>query len=930
KAPLPAAAKPNSVRVASQESVDALSCKVDAVMAMLSDVRALLQTLSLANPPPAPTSLAPTLDVARVVYESCSRVISDRAEYEDKETRAVVIGHKENLKEGAAADEKLIADLVQYSGSDAVKKAWDEKKISHHRHPPDRPPGTRPLKISCPDKTTRDALLSGIRGKPGRPSPFKDSLAFIRKDLTPTQLSLEKEARAEAMRRNLEARMIVCGVRDFTLINYRTPRPLPPRYGLSRTSKTSSADLPYPGHSGTPSSAPSAASIPSTPDPAAIAPSRTDHVTTSHSLVRSTHNRSILSTRHSRNSPVSVFYANARSIRCKSPQLSFLIASHEYRIICISETWLDNSDSDSLLVGGFPDFLPFRCDRVTSADYGRGGGVACLVHNSLNPILISTFSSPLVESCVVDIHLDYSPSLPYRKIRFFTIYRSPSAPNDSLIQLLLNLETHISVDFPCILIGDFNFPNVDWPSLSSPNQNDLLDFVSDHHFNQFVSFPSRLNSYLDLLFCNENIICNVSPATALSDHLSVTFDLRIPRPPQNVCAPSRNYRLADWISINDCIHFHDWTHALSNRDTHQSYTYFVAFLNNVLDTFVPLSKPSPFSRYPRTLKIIYGKCKTLTRVAPNSRACAIMTQRFNSALNRFHCSLENRIVMSSNPKLFYNYCKEKLSTPKTTPSGIVDSDGSVLTSNDQKCVAFEKFFSSVFSPPQSSPLPLPSPSFIFDLPSISYVDVICALSKLAPKVNVTPDTIPSIVLSRCRLSVVSPLLTIFNKSLLTSQPSNDPSKCIIKDLGVHFSPSLSFSSHISKIISKAHVRCSLPPISYKHRLHELNLMTLERRRFIIDILFLHSIIHSRYSLDISSLLTRAPLTRPLRNAHPLRISLPFIPNNSCSTLVSRTMSIWNALPIEYVSSSHSVFSSYIRSQPPTFYPPSIIATRLDL
>jgi hypothetical protein len=231
--------------------------------------------------------------------------------------------------------------------------------------------------------------------------------------------------------------------------------------------------------------------------------------------------------------------------------------------------------------------------------------------------------------------------------------------------------------------------------------------------------------------------------------------------------------------------------------------------------------------------------------------------------------------------------------------------------------------------------------------------------------------------------------TINNVTL--TEPSNDPSKCIVKDLGVHFSPSLSFSLHINKIVSKArsksnlifksfrsnslelylrsykafilpyleycsiiwnpvhsvaltkelervqrdftrrmYVRCSLPPISYKHRLCELRLMTLERRRFIIDLSFLHSIIHNRYSLDVSSLLTRAPLTRSLRNAHPLRISLPFIPSNSSSTLVSRTLSIWNNLPLECVSSSMNVFSSYIRSQPPNFYPPSIIATWLDL
>ncbi|KAF8366241.1 hypothetical protein PRIPAC_84070, partial [Pristionchus pacificus] len=41
--------------------------------------------------------------------------------------------------------------------------------------------------------------------------------------------------------------------------------------------------------------------------------------------------------------------------------------------------------------------------------------------------------------------------------------------------------------------------------------------------------------------------------------------------------------------------------------------------------------------------------------------------------------------------------------------------------------------------------------------------------KLAPKVNVTPDRIPSVVLSKFKLSITSPLVIIYNKSLLTSQ-----------------------------------------------------------------------------------------------------------------------------------------------------------------
>uniref|UniRef100_A0A8R1UQX0 Endo/exonuclease/phosphatase domain-containing protein n=1 Tax=Pristionchus pacificus TaxID=54126 RepID=A0A8R1UQX0_PRIPA len=501
-------------------------------------------------------------------------------------------------------------------------------------------------------------------------------------------------------------------------------------------------------------------------------------------------------------------------------------------------------------------------------------------------------------------------SLPYRKLRVITVYRSPSSPPESFTSFLEFISPLMSQQFPCILVGDFNYPNIDWPSLSSPTNEDIIDFACDHHLMQLVTFPTRLLRCLDLVFCNSAVVCNLSPSVPLSDHLSLIFDLCIPPPPSRLHSPSRMYRHANWNSINDHIFNHDWTVALNALDTNSAYEYFVRFVNNLLDAFVPLSKPTHHSRYPRTLKILYGKCATLVRLAPNSVQCITMTSRFNKAFLNYHCFVETQIVSSRNSKAFYTLCNDRIKSPKTTPSGLIDSKGTVLLTNDEKCLAFSSFFSSAFAVPQQSPLPLPSPSLIFDLSVISHADILCALRTLSPKINVSPDQIPSIVLAKCKFSIVSPLAIIFNKSLLTSQyhinniPLIPPSdkKLFVKDLGVFFTPSLSFSEHINKFISKSRSK---------------------NRRTMIDLSFVHSILHKRTLLDTSSLLYLSPLSRPLRNSHNLRITLPFLPPSSHSTLLEPLLYGIHCPPPQYHLEVTPSAYSYRPNHPPSSLIPKL-------
>ena len=74
--------------------------------------------------------------------------------------------------------------------------------------------------------------------------------------------------------------------------------------------------------------------------------------------------------------PLKCIYFNARSIRNKLSSLNFLLEFQSPDILILSETWLTEDDSDSLL-SFHSAYTVHRCDRVLGSA-GEGGGLLFL------------------------------------------------------------------------------------------------------------------------------------------------------------------------------------------------------------------------------------------------------------------------------------------------------------------------------------------------------------------------------------------------------------------------------------------------------------------------------------------------------------------------------------------------------------------------
>ena len=121
------------------------------------------------------------------------------------------------------------------------------------------------------------------------------------------------------------------------------------------------------------------------------------------------------------------------------------------------------------------------------------------------------------------------------QILYFALYieyRPPECPEQSFKSCTSFISDYcdsVSDDFELNILGDFNFPRVNWsshtvlPGDSESEQRStklLFDFMSDYLCDQVITEPTRLDRTLDLYLTNsEELITHVScSSTPLSDH----------------------------------------------------------------------------------------------------------------------------------------------------------------------------------------------------------------------------------------------------------------------------------------------------------------------------------------------------------------------------------------------------------------------------
>ncbi len=144
------------------------------------------------------------------------------------------------------------------------------------------------------------------------------------------------------------------------------------------------------------------------------------------------------------------------------------------------------------------------------------------------------------------------------------VYIPPSASSDYSTRLLDYLAPLASMS-NFLLVGDFNSPDINWPTLHAvtPSSSKLCDFVFDHDLSQLVTKATHIKgNILDLILTNseeaiDNLLIHPSWGSVLgSDHHAVIFTVQIKTSFKSI---TRNqlyvydYTKADWSGLCDYL-----------------------------------------------------------------------------------------------------------------------------------------------------------------------------------------------------------------------------------------------------------------------------------------------------------------------------------------------------------------------------------------
>ena len=420
-----------------------------------------------------------------------------------------------------------------------------------------------------------------------------------------------------------------------------------------------------------------------------------------------------------------------------------------------------------------------RCDRQDTTS-GRGGGVIAYVKKE---ILATEMNSKFDEVCQAKMLEINCGGVKYH---FVNVYRPPSTTQENILKLN---EAIKSIKGITVILGDFNFPEIDWNTVTTTNSRsqDFLNATQDVFLHQLINFHTRPTSeltkgnILDLLMCNyPEKIENVEDIGPIgnSDHTCIKFEILTTTPKIKSVQLVPDFQKANFNEMREEMESLDWNDFLKGKETEDMWNAFKQKLEDLTSKFIPFKQRRASNKTPwcnnetkRIVKIKQKKYRTMkeTQSKEDIQEFKKSQKQAKKLVRNARKKYEKNLAKNfkNNPKAFYSYISKNTKT-KTSIGPLKDGDSE--TQNDaEMCDVLNKFFASVFTIDDGSELPQFEKVYNGETPlkniTISTEDVIKAIGKLSPDTAPGPDNIYSRTLKELVNQVAQPLAMIYNSSL---------------------------------------------------------------------------------------------------------------------------------------------------------------------
>lgn len=276
-----------------------------------------------------------------------------------------------------------------------------------------------------------------------------------------------------------------------------------------------------------------------------------------------------------------IMHLNVRSLLPKLDEIRMMVCNRQVSVMCFTETWLDESVSDTEIE--IENFVVLRNDRNRN-----GGGVCVYIKADICFNHRTEMMHDLIEAVWVDIRLTKS-----KPLLIGAVYRPPSQNN--FFQLLEESFFSLGKDskkVELILIGDVN---TDVSNKGHGMYKALEGFCHALDLKQIIQEPTRIANFsqtiIDLIFVSDHSMISQRGVVGctMSDHSLIYCTWKKPkicfREHKTIKIRSvKNYRQEDFI---DCLKAVNWSPVLCT-DVNNAWNQFKQRLLKVLDEVAPI------------------------------------------------------------------------------------------------------------------------------------------------------------------------------------------------------------------------------------------------------------------------------------------------------------------------------------------------------